>query len=301
MHRRKGAPGDLVPRGGPRGRTSDVTSSMPPSARELAAFGLQGQTPRLLDGGQGRAWSAGNLVLKPVDDEVEAAWSADVLSTVTDSGCRIARPVASSTGEWVAAGWSAWEQLAGEHNTADRWPEVLDVGQQLNTALREVARPAFLDLRTHAWAEADRVAWDEAPVFLTNEELRPLAERLTAHLRPEASQSQVIHGDLTGNVLFAPGLPPAVIDFTPYWRPPAFTLAIVAVDAVLWHGAAPQLLDAVPGAAGQTSLLARAALRRLVTSDRVAVSRPSPAREKYLRCTASVHKRLLGLLERRSS
>lgn len=243
----------------------------------------------------------GNFVLKPVDDEVEAAWSAEVLSTVAEAGFRITRPVKSSTGEWVAAGWSAWEHLPGEHNTADRWPEVLYVGQQLNAALREVTRPAFLDLRTNIWAEADRIAWDEAPVSVTHEELRPLAARLTAHLRPVASRSQVIHGDLTGNVLFAPGLPPAVLDFTPYWRPPEFCLAIVAVDAALWHGAGPRLLDAVPGGAEQQSLLARAALRRLITSDRAAADRPSSARDTYLRSTVSSHERLLRLLERRSA
>ncbi len=32
---------------------------------------------------------------------------------------------------------------------------------------------------------------------------------------------QLVHGDLTGNLLFHTSLPPAVIDLSPYWRPTA--------------------------------------------------------------------------------
>jgi uncharacterized protein (TIGR02569 family) len=276
-----------------------VPHSMPPSGHALAAFGLQERSPRPLDGGQGRAWSAGNLVLKSVDDVVEATWSADVLSQVAEDGFRINRPVRSFTGEWVVAGWSAWERLPGEHDTRDRWTEVLRVGQRLNAALRQVTRPAFLDGRTHAWAEADRVAWGEEPLTVIHDHLRPLAERLTAHLRLDHGPSQVIHGDLTGNILFAPGLPPAVIDFTPYWRPAQFCLAIVAVDAVLWHGAGPRLLDQASGTHRHASLLARAALRRLITSDRLAADRKPPVRAEHLRSTAADYDRVVSHLERR--
>ena len=45
-----------------------MTPSMCPSVRALAAFDLLGQSARPLAGGQGRAWSVGSLVLKPVDD-----------------------------------------------------------------------------------------------------------------------------------------------------------------------------------------------------------------------------------------
>jgi len=236
------------------------------------------------------------VVLKPVDDEVEAAWVADVLSGLAEDGFRINRPVRSSAGEWVVDGWSAWEVLSGDHDTHGRWSEVLHVGRRLSRALSGVARPPFLDSRTDAWAVADRMAWGEEPVMVVHEELQPLADRLTAQLRPDDSPSQVIHGDLTGNVLFAPGLPPGVIDFTPYWRPPGFCLAIVAVDAVLWHGARTLPAGAVPATAEGTSLLVRAALRRLITSDRLAAAGPATTRDDYLRATAVDHERVLGLL-----
>ena len=122
----------------------------------------------------------GDVVLKPVDDRAEAVWSADVLSALVEDGFRVSRPVRSSAGEWVADGWSGWEVLSGEHVTAGRWSEVLDVGQKLNEALSGVPRPGFLDSRANAWAIADRMAWGEQPVTVIHEVLRPYADRLAA-------------------------------------------------------------------------------------------------------------------------
>jgi uncharacterized protein (TIGR02569 family) len=263
----------------------------------LAAFGLPGATARRLGGGAGRTWAAGGVVLKPVDDAVEAAWVADVLAGLVEDGFRVHRPVRSGAGTWVAEGWSAWTRLAGEHDTSGRWDEVLGVGERLGAALRGVPRPAFLDARTHAWAVGDRVAWGEQPLVVTHEVLRPLAERLAALLRPHDDPSQVVHGDLAGNVLFAPGAAPGVIDVTPYWRPARFCQAVVAVDAVLWYGAPPGLLAAVPGG-DRTSLSARAALYRLVTSDRLATDRDPGVRAEYLGSAVTDHERVLGELER---
>jgi len=267
-----------------------------PPARVLAAFGHPHATARPLRGGEGRAWSTGLLVLKPVGDEVEAAWVGDVLSTVVEDGFRINRPVPSTAGGWVVDGWAAWHVLAGAHDTSGRWAEVLQVARRLNHALRTLARPAFLDARTSPWAVGDRVAWDEEPLVCVHGALRPVAERLAAHVRTEEGPSQVIHGDLTGNVLFAPGLAPGVIDFTLYWRPPVFCQAVVTVDALLWHRAAPSLLD-VPGAVNRTSLLARAALFRLVASDRLALNQPEDTRDQYLRSTVTDHERVVGILD----
>jgi hypothetical protein len=76
---------------------------------------------------------------------------------------------------------------------------------------------------------------------------------------------------------------------------------VVVVDAVLWHGAPARLLDAPRGTDDGTSLLARAALRRLITSDRLAAEQEPSTRDEYLRAAASDHDRVLGLLGPRVS
>jgi hypothetical protein len=73
-----------------------------------------------------------------------------------------------------------------------------------------------------------------------------------------------VHSDLTGNVLFSDSLPPAVVDFSPYWRPPGFASAVVVGDALLWEGANRSLLTAVANVDDFPQLLVRALIFRAV-------------------------------------
>jgi prepilin-type processing-associated H-X9-DG protein len=80
--------------------------------------------------------------------------------------------------------------------------------------------------------------------------------------RPTAVLDARMDGDLSGNVLFADGRAPAVLDLSPYWRPMEYASAIVMVDAVLWYGAEVGLLSVV----GDAQLLVRALLFRLLAT-----------------------------------
>jgi uncharacterized protein (TIGR02569 family) len=230
-----------------------------PPAQVLAAFGVSAR-PEPLSGGQATAWRAGDVVLKPLDMSIDALrWQAEVLGAAEPDGFRVAPPLRASDRELVVDGWTAWPTLAGTH--APRWAEIVAVGERFHLALAGVERPAaVLDARTDGWARADRIAWGDQPAgdFGRVPEVAHLLSARTTVSAP----SQLIHGDLSGNVLFADGLPPAVIDLSPYWRPPAYASAIVAVDAVLWHGADPTLLSVV----GNAQLLVRALLFRLLAT-----------------------------------
>ncbi len=220
-----------------------------------------------------------------------------MLSRLKPESFRINQPIRSSSGAWVVDGWTAFALLPGEHDVAHRWPEVVQVGAALNEALIEVPRPAFLGGRTGPWSIGDRVAWGESPLAIHHDEFKVVGHALANYVEPEGLTSQVIHGDLSGNVLFAPGHPPAVIDFVPYWRPAGFSLAIVVVDAVAWFGADPALGLHLPEQ-GRRSLLARAALYRLVTSDVAALSMSGLDRERYVKHNSQEFARLLSLVRR---
>jgi uncharacterized protein (TIGR02569 family) len=100
-----------------------------------------------------------------------------------------------------------------------------------------------------------------------NRRPRIRSSRLLHIRRPVNLSSQVIHGDLTENVLFADSLEPAVIDVTPYWRPAGFAAAVVVADAVCWHEAdLDTLLPATSAIAEFPQLLVRAAIYRLATA-----------------------------------
>jgi uncharacterized protein (TIGR02569 family) len=216
-----------------------------------------------LGGGQETAWRSGDVVLKPLDmAEAELAWQAEVLGALDCDGFRVARPLQAADGSLVVDGWCAWEALEGRHE-GRRWADIVSVGTSFHAALANLPRPGFIEERSDPWSIGDRVAWGELPA--TDFAHVKHVPRLVAALRPLAAPSQLVHGDLTGNVLFADGLPPGVIDFVPYWRPPAFAAAIVVADALVWEGADESLLAAVPHADDFPQYLVRALVFRAVT------------------------------------
>jgi uncharacterized protein (TIGR02569 family) len=121
-------------------------------------------------------------------------------------------------------------------------------------------------MRTHPWAVADRVAWGEASVT-TLPEIAALLSRLESLRLPIAADCQLVHGDLSGNVLFASGQSPAIIDFSPYWRPAAYADAIIAVDGLLWFDAGPDLLRLADTSPDFPQMLLRALIFRLVATN----------------------------------
>lgn len=188
-------------------------------------------------------------MLKPLDCSAEQiVWQAETFASIRQDGFRISRPLPE-----VVDGWTAWGYLDGRHEPK-RWRDIIAVGERLHAALAGVQRPsALLDPGVEPWATGDRVAWEEARY--------PGIDDLLAALGPVDEQSQLIHGDLTGNVLFHAHLPPAVIDFSPYWRPTEYASAIVVGDALIWEGADVSLAELV-----SPQLLLRALIYRAVTS-----------------------------------
>lgn len=97
--------------------------------------------------------------------------------------------------------------------------------------------------------------------------------------RPLEARHQLVHGDLTGNVLFAEGLTPAIIDFSPFWRPAPYASAIVVADALVWEGADESLLDAVAHIPHFPQFLVRALIMRAVVDRLFRDDEPTPGDE----------------------
>jgi uncharacterized protein (TIGR02569 family) len=253
------------------GAGSDRSVAVP--AEVLAAFGLARVVPVSLAGGQGTAWLAGPVVLKPADLDRADRWNADVYDTLTGPGFRVPRPVRADTGDWIAHGWTAWQRVSGSpadwSGVSPRWPELIAGSRALHAALAPVPVPRWRVTQDIPWTVGDQVAWGERD---PEPALGPAAgsiagqvRRLLAALRPVDLPDQLVHADLSGNVLFADGDPPAFIDFSPLCRPAALPLAVVAVDALQWQRARPEALDYLAGEPEFDQLLARALIYRLVT------------------------------------
>ena len=236
--------------------------STPPPPGVCADFGVLDR-PVSLAGGQGGAWRVGRLVLKQVGADPVTAEELRWLGTAVAStpAVRVAAPVPATDGSWVVGGWAATPFLEGSP-AGWRWAEVLDAGRALHASWARLPRPSFLDRRRSPWDTGDRMAWGDEPLAVSVPGLRPLVDRLAAALGPVDAPAQLVHGDLGGNVLLAEGLPPAVIDLSPYWRPPGWALAVVAVDAMVWSDADWSVFSDL-----DRQLLVRAMLYRLITDD----------------------------------
>jgi len=265
---------------------------MRPDPGVLAAFGARAD-PVPLPGGEGTAWRAGEVVLKPAGDPRVARWTAELyrdlgLLAGRDHGFRVPRPLRAAArdgaardgaardeaaGDWVAGGWVAWQWLPGQPaswaGVSPFWPRLIAASRAFHAALAGRPAPPWLGRDGSPWTAGDQVAWGERdPGSVLAAAPGPLAGQLRgllAALRPVRLPSQLIHGDLGGNVLFSPASPPAVIDFSPYWRPAGLALAVAAVDALTWGGADPAILGELDGEPEIGQLLARAHVGRLVT------------------------------------
>lgn len=235
---------------------------VPPGPEALRAFGGGGRAPVLLAGGRGVTWRAGDLVLRPHDGPSVTDWRAGVLAALEPSAAfRTPRPVPTTDGLWRSGAWEAWEYVVGRADES-RVVDVIRAGRAFHRAIADVDRPAFLDHADDPWSRADRMAWGADPLPSD-----PTLDRLASVFQTVHEPSQLVHGDLLGNVLFAEGHAPAVIDWPPYWRPAGFGGAIVVADAVCWHGFPLGRVQAVGAAQPEwAQLLVRALTFRIATA-----------------------------------
>jgi uncharacterized protein (TIGR02569 family) len=233
-----------------------------PQRDVLRAFGAT-ELPVPLVGGQGQNYRSGTLVLKPARDDEETTWINEFYLTVAGDRFRLPQPIRTDDGDFVSGGWQAWTYLPGRHEPG-RWFDEIDLCVRFHEAIAGLPRPAYFDRRDqNPWVIADKVTWGEMEIE-HHPRIAPAVERLSMCLRPVDAPSQLIHGDFGGNVLFSDGLPPAVIDFSPYWRPAAFALGVVIADAIVWGGAPMSLIEAGDPFPDFRQHLLRAELRRVL-------------------------------------
>jgi uncharacterized protein (TIGR02569 family) len=275
----------------PPWRTDSVTAlEGPPSAAVLHEFGVREGVLTPLGPG---SWRVGQAFLKRSVDLLMAEWACTVLSAIPQRGFRIPRPISARHGRrWVVDGWTASEWIDGRHDSPTRWEQTFAASHAFHEALQDVSRPPFIDAKQTWWSRADHVAWGDAEPPDCAEPMRTAIARLLDMRRPIRQRDQAMHGDLTGNVLFAEGEDPAIIDFAPYYRPARWADAIVVVDALAWGNADETILRLVSGVPDLNQLLVRALLFRSCT-----VAFRWPAVEERLIAELGANQRAMRVVE----
>jgi uncharacterized protein (TIGR02569 family) len=265
----------------------------PPPPEVLEAFGTKAPLSPA-ERGMGRTWIAGDIVLKPVDDEAQHEWICGVYDAWTREDVAVACPLRVE-GQWSFRGWGAQLVLPGDGARAGDDPDWFrDVHLAFHDGVSDLDRPAFLDTRDDPWTYGERVAWEGAAPEGGDETLG-LLTRALREMQPVDVDDQVVHGDLGGNVL-RDGDRGAVIDWAPYWRPVDWALAVVATDAVCWEGAGESLLDDWSTGRQWPQLLLRATVYRLATRGRREVRGVTPTGSDGY---GAQEGRLLALIEER--
>lgn len=225
------------------------------------AFGVREAVPRPVVWAGQRAWHCDDVLLRPVSDNVVAAWSATVLENLEVEGVRLARPVRSSDGRWVVGGWAASRQMSGI--SEPRHDDVVAASLRLHAATSTVLRPRLLDDRDDLLSRSAAAAFGECRLDLDPLTGGELFADLAAHRRPVRLTPQVVHGELFGAMLFDRSGVPAVLDLVPFWRPAEWAAAVVVVDAIAWGGADDALIDRWSELDEWPQALLRAVLHRL--------------------------------------
>ncbi|ADG77759.1 Aminoglycoside phosphotransferase OS=Tsukamurella paurometabola (strain ATCC 8368 / DSM / CCUG 35730 / CIP 100753 / JCM 10117 / KCTC 9821 / NBRC 16120 /NCIMB 702349 / NCTC 13040) OX=521096 GN=Tpau_1127 PE=4 SV=1 [Tsukamurella paurometabola] len=234
-------------------------SPVEPPAHVLATFGLDGIEPIALGADWDGGWRCGEVVLSLIADHARAAWSAKVREDLYVDGMRLARPFRATDGRYVVSGWRADTFIAG--SLEPRFDEIISMANRLHEITRKLERPRFLIAPAVApftdvdyFQFADRAAWEDHPLAMARklgvlddatedrERAVELVNELAELRRPVEAEPQLVHGDLSGAVLFAGAAAPGLTDFTPYWRPATWAAAVVAVDGLAWGGADDGLL-----------------------------------------------------------
>jgi uncharacterized protein (TIGR02569 family) len=239
--------------------TAPQAAALPEHVR--VAFGVKDALPRPVVWAGQRAWHCDDVLLRPVADNAMAAWSAGVLESLDVEAVRLARPVRSSDGRWVVAGWAASRFLAGA--SEPRHDDVVSASLRLHAATATVQRPRLLDNRDDLLSRSAAAAFGERRFALDEAAGGRLFGELAAHRRPMKSPPQVVHGELFGAVLFDGDGVPVVLDLVPFWRPAEWAAAVVVVDAIAWGGADEGLIDRWAHLDEWPQALLRAALYRL--------------------------------------
>ncbi|KAF4456763.1 hypothetical protein F53441_1199 [Fusarium austroafricanum] len=237
----------------------EKTMDKRPSPTALEAFGVSNLLTNV-PGGRGLCFREANVLLRPSDDDEESEYIGSLCAilvklNLVDYCVSTPIPVSESPEKYVADGWTAWTFVDGKMAPKSNFEILFKACRAFHTDLRThvYEKPPFLSNRQNRFTEADLVTWGEKKLedvqkvdddILTA--IQPSLEQLLRLRQPfqQELRNQLIHGDLTGNVLFHDSdRPPAIIDITLYWRPAEYAEAIIVADGLIWLDEGRELVE----------------------------------------------------------
>ncbi|OMF24121.1 hypothetical protein BK133_23160 [Paenibacillus sp. FSL H8-0548] len=231
----------------------------------LHSFNLSGNIVPL-SGGQNTSLLVGHAVLKPVDDIQHSEWLLNIIHKINPQGYRLSKPIRSKHGTFVSKGWACTHYDRGQ-DIKGRIEEKLLVSRLFHRDLSTINFGEFPHT-DNPWSKGHRIAWqiDELSRELPNE-IQEIINNLLGRISlKEHYKVQIVHSDLSGNILFDQFLKPLIIDFSPVLAPVEYAEAILVCDCIAWQGSDVSEIELLPGDERYKEMIIRAIVFRLAVS-----------------------------------
>ncbi|QYR23472.1 hypothetical protein KZ483_11470 [Paenibacillus sp. sptzw28] len=123
-------------------------------------------------------------------------------------------------------------------------------------------------LTENPWSKGHRIAWqtDGFPAEIPVEAQEIINNLLQRVNLKEDYKVQIVHGDLSGNILFDEVLSPLIIDFSPTIAPVEYAEAILVCDCIAWQGSEISEIELLPNDELYSEMIIRAIIFRLAVS-----------------------------------
>jgi uncharacterized protein (TIGR02569 family) len=231
------------------------------------SFNLKGDRVALL-GGQNTSVRIGDAVLKPVAGAQHYEWLLSLINSLTPEGYRMSKPIKSKNGTFVCDGWICTQFERGEDRRG-RIEEKLEAARLFHRDLSNVCLNTYPKI-DNPWSRAHRIAWqvDDLPNNMPKL-IHMTLERLLGKVilkDQDHYKMQIVHSDLSGNILFDDVLSPLIIDFSPTIAPVEYAEAILVCDCIAWQGSPISEIELLPNNKMYKEMIIRAILFRLSVS-----------------------------------
>lgn len=229
----------------------------------LYAFNLNGEVSSL-NGGQNTSVRVKDAVLKPVGENVQfCEWALNILNKINPNEYRLSKPIISNNGTFVYKGWCCTRYEPGEHRDGNV-KQKLEVSRLFHHDLADID---FINIpKAHdPWSISHRIAWqkENLPQNISKEAFKILEELISKIKLKVNYEVQIIHSDLSGNILFDKAQNPLIIDFSPTMAPVQYAEAILACDCIAWQGSPTSELGLICHSIFNIEMILRAVIFRL--------------------------------------
>ena len=176
---------------------------------------------------------------------------------------QLSKPIKSNNGKFVYKGWCCTRYEPGEHRKGNV-KQKLEVSRLLH---HDLADTNFINIpkSDDPWSKSQRIAWqnERLPQHISKNAFKILEELLSKVKLKENYKVQIVHSDLSGNILFDKDLTPLIIDFSPAIAPVEYAEAILICDSIAWEESPTSEIELICHSEVNVEMILRAVIFRL--------------------------------------